>query len=704
MNFFNKLKQVFKGRADAEENTAESVIEENKSSLDENIVYPENIESEEDIAEKKIDPDALYVPDLGKTDNNDNINENLNLLNAGDENVAKETESQSENSSEPNYDAEIEKLLKQDAEIELEDVDYEYINDISVYDTLRNEKDEVIKEINEELQSENSSDNENNIDNGINKMYIILIAVIGVLIIAVIAFIIIVASAKPTKKVSNGSKSAVIDFNKYKSNNANYIYLSQKKDFDEQKFELSKMLVDSKATLFYFNNKFDIQKYNIILSDDKGVVYGMDLSFIQNMASSDEDEEKSTILRFEPLNINARSINLSLYNVESGKGIEFKFDFNGNIEETPVKYIFDKEISSKNSDVKINIDNMVFSSAGSSVNYTIQSAGKGFSIVQEKGKNGSIINLEENASAVKKLKKYPSMYTFNSGNIILGRMDFDSIENLNSKIYLTFSNIFKSYAVNRDISANNLSSEKKPLPISVGNYNVIIEGVNFQNNGVILVFHGENKNVKFDSKKPNANRVEVRLDAEIVSTNSSGMEIILNGSCRSAAYGTDMVFPISKSNRDLFYNLGVNNITIRIKSVLIKTEDLKFEYDLSKGEVANNQEKEKASSDVIDAFKGRLAYKSGEKSIEAVMGFDERLVKSGDVLSEYAPMKTVERAQYSAQIISSSLLKDKFYAVVQDVWKAPIGIDEETYFSRTHKIVAQKGEYSWKIIEDNIIK
>ena len=38
---FDKLKQIFKGRDD-DKNIAESLIEDNKEALDENIVYPES--------------------------------------------------------------------------------------------------------------------------------------------------------------------------------------------------------------------------------------------------------------------------------------------------------------------------------------------------------------------------------------------------------------------------------------------------------------------------------------------------------------------------------------------------------------------------------------------------------------------------------------------------------------------------------------
>ena len=709
---FDKFKQIFKGRDD-DKNIAESLIEDNKEALKESVVYPEN-ESETaqdmggDVSEV-IDPDALFMPESDKIESED-YGENFISSEAAvseEEPEIKEETSPVEDGDKFDYDSEISKLLQQDAETEIKDVDYEYINDISVYDTIRNDKEDVLAEIENELNGEARENGEGKKDEGINILYAALIGILLVLIIAVIVFIFIISSLdiKATKRPKEVKEQNVIDVSSYKSNEANYIYLSQKGEIDGEEFELSKMLVDSKATLFYFKNKFNIQKYNIILSDNNNNLYGMDLSFIQNMSQETDEEDGETILRFEPLSLNTKSITLSLYNSESGKRLDFDFDFSGPLEETPVKYIFDGSIETGNSDIKLDIDNAVFSSAGSTINYTIRSSGNGFSIVQDRSSDSDSIIFEEGATNIKKLKKYPSMYSFDGGNTILGRMDFGSTESLNSKIYFSFENLFKSYPINKDINANSFygASDEEPVSFDVGNYKVVLEGIGKYNDRLVLVLHGEDKNISYDANNPNANRVEVRLDAQIVSSAASGMEIILDGSSKSAEYGTDMTFMINESNRDLIYSFGANNLTVRVNSVLIKTDDVKCEFDLRKAKTENDSNRVKASDDVIDAFKGRLAYKSGEKSIESIDGFSEALIKEGSILSEYEPEEITERAKYSAQIISSALIDDKFYAVVQEVWTGINGIKEK-HFSRTHKIIAQKGDYFWSIIEDNVIK
>ena len=85
---FDKLKQIFKGRDD-DKNIAESLIEDNKEALDENIVYPEsadesstNMDNDNNIPEE-IDPDALFVPELNKSEE-ENYDESIDLLNPDD--------------------------------------------------------------------------------------------------------------------------------------------------------------------------------------------------------------------------------------------------------------------------------------------------------------------------------------------------------------------------------------------------------------------------------------------------------------------------------------------------------------------------------------------------------------------------------------------------------------------------------------------
>ena len=376
--------------------------------------------------------------------------------------------------------------------------------------------------------------------------------------------------------------------------------------------------------------------------------YGMDLSFIQNMSQSEEEKTKETILRFEPLSLNTKSIKLTLYNTETGEKVDFDFDFDMPIKETKVKYIFDKDVPTSSKDVKIKIDNVEFSSAGSTINYTINSLGSGYSIMQLNEKNANTVVLEEDATTIKKMKKYPAMYSFNNDKLILSRMDFNSIEDLNNKVYFSFENLFKAYPINRDVLSTSLTgtNKKENYSFDVGNYKIVIEGLGFFNDQVVLVLHGEDKNIKFQKDKPNANRVEVRLDAQVVATTSAGVEIILDGKCTSAQYGTDMIFPITDSNRDLIYGMGAGNIKLRIASALVKIDDnIKFEFDLKDAKTENDTVKEKACDDIVDAFEKRLAYKSGEKSVESVIGFDEKLKKKGDILAEYAPVKITEKAE-----------------------------------------------------------
>ncbi len=114
---FDKLKQIFKGRDD-DKNIAESLIEDNKEALDENIVYPEsadesstNMDNDNNIPEE-IDPDALFVPELNKSEE-ENYDESIDLLNPDDLEEAVINQAPNETVEKVDYDAEIEELLRQ---------------------------------------------------------------------------------------------------------------------------------------------------------------------------------------------------------------------------------------------------------------------------------------------------------------------------------------------------------------------------------------------------------------------------------------------------------------------------------------------------------------------------------------------------------------------------------------------------------------
>lgn len=716
---FEKLKGLFskKEKTDLKTNTEALPKEENIS---------ENTINEE----KKEDNDLNENQNLDKTED-DNIfaNDESELPNSGNENIFQESDSLDEEFDDSifdddedgtvtdqvlkkeldlaetegvteNIDEAINKLLKEDANTELMDVDYNYINDVSVYDTMRKNKDDIREDIKNEILNSSQEEQQQN-DKSLFVMYII----IGILILlTIISFIVLLVSVKKAKSSNiNSVKKTVLEQPEYRKNNANYIYLTKKASFDNQELKLSKILIDSTATLFYFDNKIDVQKYDIILSDNRKVMYNMDLSFVQSTNLAENNNQ--TILRFDPINHSSNKFKLEFYNPITGEKVEFPIEFSENIKGTPVKYASNIKIKDEKNNADITIDNATFSSAGSKIEYVIKTTGKNYNLSNGNSTDKDFIILTEGSNQVLPTKSYPTIYSFNDGEFMLGRMDFEAIKNLNSGVEIRFKNLFKKYDVNKTIPAANLSSntEDKNYEIEVDNYKVIFEGLALFNDKYILVFHAEDKNIKRDKTGTN-DRIEVQVDAQLIGSTESGMEIALDGTCKSAKIGTDMVFPITETAKGFIYGINRDNINIKINSIMIKTDDIVVPIDLSKVKDEENIKRTNISDSIVKNFKERLSYKSGKKTIESIFGFDKTILNNPAIMENYIPQDLDEEPLYSAQVVSSCLDENgKYYAVVQELWKGVNGM-KETLFYRTHKIMAEEINHNWIIKSDVIIR
>lgn len=701
---FDKIKNIFGGnklKSNQNLSNENDDLKGDNNSDDTNAI--EEVTETENTVNEEIENDNI-IEDNEKIQS-DNITEDNETINIEQEPIKEDIKQEADPED---IDAMINQLLEEDSKTELLESNTDFVNDVSVYDTVE-------KEINSEAISDEKSEVLTEAEKLENKKYLIFYIAVGALILIIISMcmVLLFQVSKYKKVLLARAQGTVIEQPAYRANNANYIYVSQeaalyKKDIngnevEDIKIKLSKILFDSVATLFYFDSNIDLHRYNIMLVDDRNNMYNMDLSFVQS--TKPEDNKNGTIIRFEPVFHTAKSITLTIFNPETGERVDFHFTMSEPIESTPVKYVTNTPLSEENNKINITIDNAVFSSAGSKLEYTIKYPNANYYVVQGSQNDDNSIVLEEGVSNITPTKNYPSVYAFENGKILLGRMDFESISNLNSKIKITFKDLFKKYVINKDIPANELSGsgEDKSYSIDVDNYKIVFEGLGLFEDKYVLVAHAEDKNIKISDKESMNNRVKVEFDAELVAKTSSGMEVVLNGKCTSAQYGTDMIIPINENTKNFIYGVNRDNIKIKVKSILIETQPISKYIELTKVPNENDITRAQAQRDVIEIFEKRLEYKSGTRNFVALSGFSDKILQDKVLFQNYTPQDITEPAQYSAQIISSFIDNNKYYAVVQEVWKGINGIQESHYYC-THKIVATKGEVNWTVIEDTIIK
>lgn len=535
------------------------------------------------------------------------------------------------------------------------------------------------------------------VENIPTKTLTITLAVLGVMVLIMGTLFGITLFRKSRFDAATKIKATVP---KYQANATNYIFISQEKEFQGQPLELVKMLIDPAATIFYFDRELDFMNCEVDLTDRTGKSYNMDLSFVEasNVKASGE-----SFIRFDTIDKGVTGFTLTLSDSNTGETIKYAIKLDSYPDNLVVKYL-DKPVNSKINNLNVNIalENATFSSSGSIIDYRL-SWGNNSNPVQlgwEGIKTDTLITLEDGNIPVPATKKYPSMYSFANDNTIIGRMDFDHVRNLNSNIKVKFNNLYNQYNLNRIVDVEQLpyqEDESLQQVIDLGENKLILEKFGSIEDKNILTYHA------LDTL---GNRVEARLEGQLIVSDGSGMEVSIDGECDARKEGGDFVFDMTKS-QDLINGLSSRNYKLNLRYAGIKIPEQIVNLDLSKlNEATIQADKQEVEDFIIEAFKKRLSVKSSEiESSELQNYFDLNILKDNSIITDYlTPMSLTEDAKYSSQVLTMSKSDDgKYFAAVQDAWS---GKDDtkETHFYRTHKIVVENRNGGFMITQDNIIK
>ncbi len=588
---------------------------------------------------------------------------------------------------------------------------YDFVKNISVYDGDKPGLTDLLKSEADKLnQTEKGAVQKVPLMTRIKALppkYIIIgISVIAFILMIIIGSIVLSIYVGSLKNKYAEEYTSVIKQPEYTSNAANFIFVNQVQTLKNEELVLQKMLIDSVQTVFYLNKKIDVEYYDITLTDSKNNIYNMDLSFSQG-----ESDATNTVLRFEPLKQNARSIKLTIFDPYTSERIEFPLTLMNNITLTPAKYL-KKPIKAETGspDVVFTLDNAVFSSAGSTLYYDLQWKGEGELVQHGAQTDKEFITITEGAKTVLPTRDYPTQYLIQN-NTLSARMDFDPIRNLANPLGVTFKNIYLKVPVSQDIPVAGLFLNKESTQISFNhnNYKIVLERMGAGKNQMILVYHAEDSNILAVSDKSNTNnnRVEVKLAVELIAKGTNGAEVVLPGKCLSVRDGGDILFDTT-SDRGSIKDVSLSNLTIRVKYIEFKLNDLNIPLNLKdvKDFSSNpNTDIVKANQSIKASFEKRLSLKSGDFSNSILTdSFSQEIINDKSLMGDYGETKSDTPPQYSAQVITSGYQNDDtVFAVVQEMWKGINGV-KEIHFYRTHKVLAKKTGLDFIIYYDTIIK
>lgn len=668
-------------------------VEEKEENLEVEVNSEQNADKE-DIKSKESVKENIEEKHIDESHANDEV----------DDLILNEFKLTSDTESEEDFTDALNKLLEEDSKTELTDVNYEYINDVSVYDTVRNEKEDVIQEIKENEKAKEKKESKKELSN--EKTSFIMIVILIVMVILVIgacgAFFVAV-NVINQREVSGDFKGEVISQNKRSVVAANYIYVDNVQPYGEKELKLIKVLVDASATVFYFDGKLDMRNADFSLIDDSGNYYALDLNSIENVYFNDN----ITQVYFEPLKTGVNALKLTVTGINSGNSAVFDCVFNKPVSVPMMAYLKDKAmLKEQNEDFSVKVNYLEYSGASSHIEYMIQNNdNEKFDVVQMVKNDGDYIELSEGTGTKLKIWDKPKYDTFDNDRITLGSMNFKPLDNIAGKTEIKFNNLYKRYKVDMNIPAINISQgsdDEKENVYEFDHYKAVFEGLKGYEDAYFLVFHCEDKKLKAKSADDYSNRKEILLDAQLVFNSSNGMQVTLEGTCTAENYGTDMIFPINDITSGIFKNMSREDLSVVIKNIYVKAEDMniivKPELLRFKKPYVRNQLEEV----IKNAFNLRLDYKTGNVDKENVEGFSADVISDESLMKNYSPVSEAKDVKKSVQITALEYETMNCYAIVMETLKYEQQ-GKKCYFYRTHKISMKRVGNNWVIDWDKII-
>ena len=629
---------------------------------------------------------------LGITDDENNnkasdeeLEDLINLLNSPEEEIINiENDSESFGLSQEELDL----LMSQDDNTETNienDVSEEISEEVEVFETSGEElSDDALLKFAEQTKKHDS-------DNKKNRIIIISsIIFLSLLIIFTIIFFTIAIN-----KVNNLNVQKEIEKDKlasrYNPENKNTIYFDMAKDIDGKTLILEKVHISKLNTTFYFKNKIDLMKYNIVLTDSNENLYPMDLNF-----TVDDTNEDNSILRFDTIIGNNKDFRLIFESIATGEKAEFNLKFDINLEEENIIYLNSKLKNSFNG-YNININYAQFGDNSSRIDYTIEPTGEvNHKIYQGRVNKTDYVKLKQDDRYINPIGNKP--FTTSIDNKIIGRMDFSNIEDKNEDVILEFDEIYKRYDLNKKISLNDIKNRN--ISYDFDKYKLFIEGMPKFDNKYVLVLNAKDTTISTENRPSDYDNIETILDVEISAVNSNGVEIIISPTeIKSAKYGTDIIFELDEYQMGILRGISPNNIYVNVKSALLKEDKVIIPLNLSRGmerEIISHQIMEEQ---ILNSFKSRL---ENRNSVNNIKGFTSDVLSNDILMKEYTSLPN-KKLKNDITIISKNIDEEYLEAIIQEAIQVKDG-DNIKVIYMTHKIKANNEENQWYIYSDEIIK
>jgi len=319
-------------------------------------------------------------------------------------------------------------------------------------------------------------------------------------------------------------------------NNASFVFFDDDVGSNDLDIKLKKMVYGQLSSVFYFSRNDDLSNFSFELIDENGKTYFQDMSI----------QREANAVAFEPFAEDATAFWLKITDVENDRSEQLLLRVKDD-KTMPARYINKPiDISPEGSGLAF-IDNAIFANTGSRVQLRfhntdnkqhiitedtlVQMLDGSYNVLPKKPTYGSFADDAEHL-----ISAYPAYAVFQ--DIILARVDFDPVRCLSGNITLSVKGLSRLYPKSVINKCGELFDfrTKGAKTLRYDDFNLVIEGMQHQDDVIALVMHGEDIST--------ADRVEVKASVGLNGKDFLGNDVVIPGDCISGPAGTDVLFKV----------------------------------------------------------------------------------------------------------------------------------------------------------------
>ena len=470
--------------------------------------------------------------------------------------------------------------------------------------------------------------------------------------------------------------------------------------FGGQDFFLRRIALGQRGTFLFFEDVFNPDDYYFVLRDQNDNFFMRITNDIEYCYYLDR---RGTTLQFSPLRPDTSGMVLYIQErVPTIPGVPGTQTFHFTFEESlsfPAAVHVNNHIhlfgvEGAVGSEQLTIAHAVFSNTSSEIVYMVQYAPDGGSITF--GDDG--IRIRDGARIPVPNRLAPMEFAFPEFGRALGRITFGPVRNLDSDVFLTFRDVYRSHPLSGqdiDIQALFRDALQYEQRIALGNNTLVLERMGVQGPFVILVFHGLDQYGR---------RTQMEIDADLLIHTDDGIISIRGQNFFSErAVGTDLFFNTVGHGLDV---IRTADLSLDVRSVNLRVAEGVVDLNLNNHNLRAAPLRTEVEYTIKSAFSYRLAYRSGILGLSNIRGFSTDVLHDRAVMRLYTPLSMPGNdtlTMYDVHIVVGAFVySDLFLAVVEEEWV----VQYDGLFSsirNTHQVVLRQVEDNWIVVNNRVL-